>query len=97
MQNWYSLDLGDGVDAGLPSTEIKEAFYTAFVAQYAPHDMAIFSRYDLERNIVTMYFSPAAKDVAYVFGATSCERPSMNRLVLEVGDRRRWRELFANQ
>ena len=32
MSPWHRLSLGDGMTAGLPSTEIEESFRPAFVA-----------------------------------------------------------------
>ncbi len=49
--------------------------------------MAVFSRYDLEKNIVTVYFSPGASALAKMFGAAPCEKPKKEgRLSLLVGD-----------
>ncbi len=88
MNQWYSKDLGDGVQAFAPSTQIQKAFIPAFASAGQPIDMAVFSRYDLEKNIVTVYFSPGAANLATVFNATPCEKPSFERLSFLVGDQR---------
>ncbi len=44
MSPWYSLSLGDGMTAGLPSSEIGEAFRPAFAAAGSPPEMAVFTR-----------------------------------------------------
>lgn len=89
MNQWYSKELGDGVEAYAPSHKIQEAFFPLFSAAGNPIDMAVFSRYDLERNIVTAYFSPSAAALAKSFGAQPCEKPKReNRLGLLVGDQR---------
>ncbi|MDP2024849.1 hypothetical protein [Sulfuriferula sp.] len=87
MTQWYSKDLGDGIDANTPSHLIQEAFLPLFAAAGQPIDMAVFSRYDLEKNIVTAYFSPGAAALAKMFGAQACEKPKReNSLRLLVGD-----------
>ena len=89
MTQWYSKDLGDGIDANAPSSQIQEAFRPLFAATGQPTDMAVFSWYDLEKNMVTVYFSPGASALAKMFGATPCEKPKKEgRLSLLVGDQR---------
>jgi len=89
MNQWYSKELGDGVEANAPSHEIQEAFFPLFAASGNKTDMAVFSRYDLEKNLVTVYFSPGASVLAKMFGAQICEKPiKENGLGLLVGDQR---------
>ena len=89
MSQWYSKALGDGVEAFAPTGQIQEAFLPLFAASGQPTDMAVFSRYDLEANVVTVYFSPGAAKLAAMFSATPCEKPKYeNRLALLVGDQR---------
>ena len=97
MTTWYSKELGDGMQALAPATEIQEAFLPMFAASGQPIDMAVFSRYDLEKNLVTTYFSPKAVALAKMFGATPCEKPSITNLALNVGDARCWQELFPDE
>lgn len=74
MSTWFSKDLGDGVAAHAPTTQIQETYSTLYIASTNfPIDMAVFSRYDLRANVVTVYFSPHASQLAHTFGATPCK------------------------
>lgn len=89
MMTWYSKELGDGIEAAAPRFQIQEAFAPIFAAAGCPIDMAAFSRYDLEKNIVTVYFSPGASVLAKAFGAAPCEKPKkVEGFGLLVGDAR---------
>jgi hypothetical protein len=44
MNNWYSVNLGDGMMAGIPSAEIEEHFQKSFALAGNPPDMAVFTR-----------------------------------------------------
>lgn len=96
MGQWHSKELGDGTQALAPSQQIMEAFIPTFQALGQPFDMAVFSRNDLERNVVTAYFSPAASALAKAFGATVCDKPNRDGLGLLVGDQRSIQLLFPN-
>lgn len=98
MNTWYSVDLGDGVAAFAPTKQIMDAFTAAYVANGGKtNDMAAFSRYDLKTNIVTMYFTPAAYPIAKMFNASPCEKPTIDRLGLIVGDSDSWRTFFPGE
>lgn len=98
MSTWYSADLGDGIEAYEPSNKIQEIFTPVFVAAGFPFDMAVFSRYDLDKNIVTAYFSPSAHEIAKLFNATPCEKPlRQNRLSLLIGDIRCWDIFYPSE
>jgi hypothetical protein len=95
MNTWYSKDIGDGNEARQPSNQIKEVFFLLSAAAGNPIEMAVFSRYDLESNVITVYFSPAAVKLAEAFSATPCEKPSFkHRPELLVGDQRSIATLF---
>ncbi len=97
MELWYSKELGDGMMASMPSDEIREAFLKSFIAAGRPVNMAVFTRYESEGRLhceATAYFSPAAADVAKVFDAEPCEKPSRAGLGLLAGDERSWPALF---
>ncbi|MGA2331313.1 MAG: hypothetical protein ABSG75_06085 [Syntrophales bacterium] len=97
MTQWYSKDLGDGREAYAPSDQIQTAFLLLFAAAGQPIDMAVFSRYDLEKNIVTVYFAPGASALAEMFGAQPCEKPGKDgRLSLLVGDARCWQLFYPS-
>ena len=99
MVGWHSKELGDGVEAFVPTSEIQEAFLTlaqtqARTGRYST-DAAVFSRYDLKANVVTVYFTPSAELLAAAFGATPCEKPvPTDGFALIVGDFRAWEAHF---
>jgi hypothetical protein len=98
MESWYSLVLGDGMTASMPSDEIEELFRRAFVAAGRPSDMAVFTRSDQEGRLhceVTAYFSPSAADVARRFDARPCVKPARIGLGLLAGDESAWAVLFG--
>ena len=99
MTGWHSKVLGDGVEAFVPTTKIQESFLTLAQTQAQtgryPTDAAVFSRNDLEANMVTVYFTPSAELLAVAFGATPCEKPSpTDYFALIVGDFRAWEAHF---
>lgn len=96
MAHWYYQELGDGVEAFNPSARIQEIFLNFFGAANLPKDMAVFSRYDPEENMVTVYLSPACESVAMAIEAQPCERPDSEGLSLLVGDQRAWEILFPD-
>lgn len=75
MTQWYSKELGDGVDAFVPRHEILQAHQAFTLANRGTGGAAVFSRYDAETNVVTVYFSPAAEVLALQFDASSCDKP----------------------
>ena len=94
MPTWFSKDLGDGVAAYTPTHEIMDAFTPMLAAAGCPIDMVLFSRYDSQRNVVTVYFSPHASNLARMFGAQPCEKPSREDLSLLVWDARVWEHFY---
>ena len=97
MVRWYRLSLGDGMTAGLPSTEIEESFRPAFAAAGSPPEMAVFTRPESEGRLhceVIAYFSPAASKIADAFDAEPCEKPARPGLSLLAGDADCWSALF---
>lgn len=88
MEPWYTLSLGDGLIAPMPSAEIEAAFQEAFTAAGSPAEMAVFTRPESEGRLhceVIAYFSPAAQKVAEAFDAESCEKPAHTGLGLLAG------------
>ena len=95
MASWYSKELGDGVEAYKPTMKIMEAFLSLAKAGHYSPDAAVFSRYDLVTNVVTIYFSPSAELLAQAFVAVPCEKPiPRGDLGLIVGDARAWEVHF---
>lgn len=97
MGSWYSLSLGDGMTAPLPSEEIAEAFEEVFAVAGGPADMAVFTRPESEGRLhceVMAYFSPAAQKVAEAFDAEPCAKPARAGLGLLAGNAQCWSVLF---
>jgi len=97
MNNWYSVSLGDGMMAPVPSAEIEELFQRSFTAAGKPHDMAVFTRSESEGRLhceVIAYFSPAAVNVAKAFDAQPCAKPARVGLGLLAGNKGSWSVLF---
>ena len=97
MKLWYSLSLGDGMIASMPSAEIEEAFLRVFTAAGSPPEMAVFTRPESEGRLhceVIAYFSPAAREVAEAFDAEPCEKPARAGLGLLAGSEEAWSALF---
>jgi hypothetical protein len=95
MSTWHSKSIGDGVAAFGPRSKIQEAYLVLAQSGAASPDVAVFSRYDLKANVVTVYFTPSASTLASAFGATPCDKPTPDkRLSLLVGDARSWQIHF---
>ncbi len=97
MRTWYQKSLGDGVAAYGPIQEILEAFEASQETRGTDSTavLAVFSRYDLRENLVTVYFSPDAETMAKAFGASPCERPARKGLELLAScEARCWEILF---
>ena len=93
MASWHSKELGDGVEAYEPTQKIEQAFLT--LAGHYSSDAAVFSRYDLETNVVTFYFTPPAELLAKKFGAVPCEKPIPKEgFGLKFGDDSLWEVYF---
>ena len=97
MDYWYSLSLGDGIMAAMPSVEIEERFQGVYQSAGKPPDMAVFLRSESEGRLhceVIAYFSPAAAQVAKAFDAQPCVKPARVGLSLLAGDEQAWSLLF---
>jgi len=95
MNTWYRKDLGDGIAAFGPTKTIQDAFIKLAELQGLSSDLAVFSKYDLQSNNVTVYFTPSAKLLAEDFNAKPCEKPTpQDHLSLLVGDARSWEVHF---
>lgn len=77
------------------SNKIMEAFLPVFAAKGNPVEVAVFSHYDRHTDVVTVYFSPAAKELAERFSASPCEKPTFgDDTGLLCGDQRAVQALF---
>ena len=97
MKYWYSLSLGDGITAAMPSVEIEERFQRVYLSAGKPPEMAVFLRSESEGRLhceVIAYFSPAASQVAKAFDAQPCVKPARPGLSLRAGDEQAWSVLF---
>jgi hypothetical protein len=97
MSDWYSVSLGDGMMASMPTAQIEAAFLPHYMAAGSPPEMAVFTRPESEGRLhceVVAYFSPAAREVAIAFDAEPCAKPARAGLGLLAGDERAWIALF---
>ena len=97
MKTWYSLSLGDGIIASIPSDEIEQAFRQIFASAEERPDRAVFTRPESEGRLhceVMAYFSPATSDLAKAFDAQPCRKPVRTGLDLLAGTERSWAVLF---
>lgn len=91
MSTWHSKDVGDGVQSFVPSQKLHEAFVALAKGGGILPGAGVFSRYDLQANVVTWYFSPQATSLARSFGASPCEKPTPTKgFGLLVGDACGW-------
>lgn len=94
------MDLGDGVQAFHPTSQIQEAVYNVMKAEAITgkkHDVGVaaFSKYDLRANEVTVWFPPQLESVARKFGAAPCEKPTSSAgFSMIVGHAQSWDEHF---
>lgn len=92
---WYSLNLKAGVDE-----IIEDAWQLAWeVARSGDsavdYSNAIFLK-DGDSG-PTIYFTPAANELALTFGAKPCERPLAKGMTLIAGDPRAWEIHFEGE
>lgn len=98
MTTWYSRNLGDamyGVDAALEGLEAS--FQREFALAGGPLDMAVFTRLESEGRLHcerVVYFSPAARSSADMFGSDPCQKPARPGLDLLAGNPACWSVLF---
>lgn len=71
----FGKELGDGVEAFRPTEELQKAFLTLSMTGQSSFDAAVFSQYDSETNVITIYFTPSAELLAKAFVAVPCEKP----------------------
>ena len=89
MANWYSKELGDGIEAHKPTKEIQDAFHILSMIERCSSDAAVFSQDDSEANMITVYFTPSAELLAKRFRAVPCKKPIPKKgFGLSVGDAR---------
>jgi len=95
---WYSKNIGDALLAYNDLENIEAVCVPAYQKAGSPDDMAVFYRHESEGRLhceVTVYFSPAAGDIAKALGASPCERPGKYGLCLLAGSPAAWSILFS--
>jgi hypothetical protein len=88
MLGWHSLALGDAVTAHVSIARITAAFDAACAGSGPPKGAAVFARYESEGRLhceVTVFFSPAASELARRFGAHPSAAPLRDGLELLCG------------
>lgn len=75
MSNWYKLDLGDDERAFEPTRRIQQMFMSKFLMCQPGSGRALFSCYDKDADNLSLYFSPAAQDIAVRVYAQRCDPP----------------------
>ncbi|MDN3519261.1 hypothetical protein QWY84_16725 [Aquisalimonas lutea] len=96
MSQWYCVNLGDALTAGIELDRIERAFAAAFGRRGEPGDMGLFVRHVSEGQLhcdVVVYFTPASADVAGRALADPCPPPSRHGLGLLQGSAEAWRLL----
>ena len=97
---WYAKELGDATLAYEPTRQIEELARSQYAAEGQDPGFAVFSRQDSQGRLhcqVTVYFSPAADDLARHFGARPCQRPPQDGLEVLVGGARSLKALFSDE
>jgi hypothetical protein len=83
---WYCKNLGNGTQAFPITCKIQDAFIIEYGRAQFPPGMAVFSSATSGAAQVTAYFSPAAEELALMFGASPCEKPDKHSLSIMCGD-----------
>ena len=99
---WYTRTLGDAIYEA--DQLLEESLRPLFEQEYAraknPSRMAVFTRLESEGRLhceLVVYLSPAAREVAELFGAEACQKPVPAGLRLFAGDERAWSALFPER
>jgi hypothetical protein len=90
---WYSITFSDKDE---PKQKIQDVFLKYFTTSGTKEGMGVFARQVQKLNATTFYFTPAAAAIAKLFGATHCERPSSDDIMLLFGPDTCW-DLFPDK
>jgi len=85
MSQWYSLNVGDRIEALNNISPIKDVFWHTYQLKKCPDNMGIFSKYDEELNIVSVLFPPTAEQAASMVGAKKCATPNKEDISMIAG------------
>lgn len=91
---WYRLDLLYVGAGELVEDSWKLAWAVTQSGDETDCSSAIFQRC-VAGDRPTLFFTPAAHDLAETFGAVPCERPSPTDMTLVAGDERAWQVHFG--
>lgn len=91
--DWYSITFSDKDD---PKQKIQHVFLKYFTTSGTQEGMGVFARQVHQLDATTFYFTPAAAAIAKIFGATHCERPSSDGIILLFGPDTCW-NLFPDK
>ncbi len=91
--DWYSITFSDKDE---PKQKIQAVFLKYFTTSGKQEGMGVFARQVQKLNATTFYFTPAAAAIAKLFGATHCERPSSDGIILLFGPDTCW-DLFPDK
>ncbi len=75
MSSWYKLTLGNDDQAFEPTLRIQQMFMSKFLMCPPGSGRALFSCYDKNTDDLSLYFSPAAQDIALRVYAEPCDPP----------------------
>ena len=94
---WFSKEIGDGMQAFGPTNRLQQVFWqlTLQAAQRGELQLhggpSLWSKYDLERNVVTVYISPEGEQVARALdGFAECQKPDVDDIGLLYGNASDW-------
>lgn len=100
VNNWFSINLGDGMMAHERIDHIETRFADLYASADRAEDLAAFIRHESEGRLhceVMVYFSPASVVVARAVGAEPCPKPSPIGLGLLAGSETSWMQLFPER
>ncbi|MEA2096951.1 MAG: hypothetical protein U9P73_09705 [Candidatus Cloacimonadota bacterium] len=75
MNQWYSLDVGNRIEALKKIEHVKDIFWRTYQEKLCPDNMGIFTKYNEESDIVSVLFPPTAEQAANMAGAIKCKTP----------------------
>ena len=99
-ETWFKTTVGREPDIYLPYLRLHASRSRILIA--SPHldqgAVAVFSKYDLEKGLVTWYFTPEAMSLARMFAAIPCEKPDPTEdISLLSGNSRAWQIHFPER
>jgi hypothetical protein len=87
MKTWYAKRIGNTRTGFGALNEIQQLFLTCYMASGQSSGVAVFVKYNIDMDEVTVFLTPESTSLADKLGATACEAP-VPGIILVVGDRR---------